>query len=71
MCAGSPIAGTSSNSPSPPDHEFETDTHNGVGGLLRGSFRPTAGIVARRTYLRHRQTVLFATHAPSRSVWKA
>lgn len=25
MCAGSPIAGTSSSFPSPPDHEFETD----------------------------------------------
>src|SRR5216117_952963 len=27
-------------------------------GLLRGSFRPTAGIVALRTYLRHRQTLV-------------
>ena len=27
-------------------------------GLLRGSFRPTAGIVALRTYMRHRQTVV-------------
>jgi transposase len=27
-------------------------------GLLRGSFRPTAAIVALRTYLRHRQTVI-------------
>ena len=27
-------------------------------GLLRGSFRPTDGIVALRTYLRHRQTLV-------------
>jgi transposase len=27
-------------------------------GLLRGSFRPTEGIVALRTYLRHRQTLV-------------
>src|SRR4029453_1566094 len=26
MCAGSLTAGTSSSSPSPPDHEFETDS---------------------------------------------
>jgi hypothetical protein len=30
MCAGSPIAGTLSSSPSPPDHEFETDRRRGA-----------------------------------------
>lgn len=44
------------------DAEWLRDLH--MVGLVRGSFRPTAGIVTLRTYLRHRQTlvVLAATH---------
>jgi transposase len=38
------------------DCEWLRDLH--IVGLLRGSFRPTAGIVALRTYLRHRETVI-------------
>jgi transposase len=38
------------------DCEWLRDLHSV--GLLRGSFRPTDGIVALRAYLRHRQTLL-------------
>ena len=38
------------------DCEWIRDLH--IVGLLRGSFRPTAGIVALRAYLRHRQTLI-------------
>jgi transposase len=38
------------------DCEWLRDLHSV--GLLRGSFRPTADIVALRTYLRHRQSVV-------------
>jgi transposase len=38
------------------DCEWLRDLHSV--GLLRGSFRPTEGIVALRAYLRHRQTVV-------------
>src|SRR5262249_124064 len=50
MCAGSPIAGASSNSPSPPDHEFETNRFN------KNAFaRPAAGtfVVQPRNGLRN------------------
>ena len=38
------------------DCEWLRDLHSV--GLLRGSFRPTAGVVALRTYMRHRQTLV-------------
>jgi transposase len=38
------------------DCEWLRDLH--IVGLLRGSFRPTDGIVALRAYLRHRQTLI-------------
>ncbi|MGQ0734386.1 MAG: IS110 family transposase [Acidobacteriota bacterium] len=38
------------------DAEWIRDLHSV--GLLRGSFRPTAGITALRAYLRHRQTLV-------------
>ncbi len=38
------------------DCEWLRDLHSV--GLLRGSFRPTAGLVALRAYLRHRQTLV-------------
>jgi transposase len=38
------------------DCEWRRDLHSV--GLLRGSFRPTEGIVALRTYLRHRHSVV-------------
>jgi transposase len=38
------------------DCEWLRDLHSV--GLLRGSFRPTAGMVALRAYLRHRQTLV-------------
>jgi transposase len=38
------------------DSEWLRELHSV--GLLRGSFRPTAGIVALRTYLRHRHTLV-------------
>jgi transposase len=38
------------------DCEWLRDLHSV--GLLRGSFRPTEGIVALRTYMRHRQTLV-------------
>ena len=38
------------------DCEWLRDLHSV--GLLRGSFRPTDGIVALRTYMRHRQTLV-------------
>lgn len=38
------------------DCEWLRDLH--IVGLLRGSFRPTAGIVALRAYLRHRETLI-------------
>jgi transposase len=40
-------------------------------GLLRGSFRPTAGIVALRTYLRHRQTLVETTSTYTLRMQKA
>ena len=38
------------------DCEWLRDLHSV--GLLRGSFRPTAGVVMLRTYMRHRQTLV-------------
>jgi len=38
------------------DAEWLRDLHSV--GLVRGSFRPTAGIVALRSYLRHRQSLI-------------
>jgi transposase len=40
-------------------------------GLLRGSFRPTEGIVALRTYLRHRQTLVETASTYIRRMQKA
>jgi transposase len=40
-------------------------------GLLRGSFRPTAGIVTLRTYLRHRQTLIEAASTYIQRMQKA
>ena len=40
MCVGSPTAGTSSSSPSPPDNEFETDRISVFEPLLNGCNSP-------------------------------
>ena len=44
------------------DCEWLRDLHSV--GLLRGSFRPTEGIVALRAYMRHRQTLVESVQLP-------
>ena len=47
------------------DCEWLRDLH--IVGLLRGSFRPTAAIVALRAYLRHRETLIETRRRPTSS----
>jgi transposase len=51
------------------DCEWLRDLH--IVGLLRGSFRPTDGIVALRAYLRHRQTLIETAGAHVQRMQKA
>ena len=51
------------------DCEWIRDLH--MLGLLRGSFRPAAAIVARRAYLRHRATLIESTAAIIQRMQKA
>jgi transposase len=51
------------------DCEWLRDLHSV--GLLRGSFRPTAEIVALRTYLRHRETLIQTAASVTQRMQKA